>query len=202
MHSPIDTVCVIGGGWSAGLVDLAALPGILIGVNDSAIHARCDIAVSMDRLWSEHRFDDLRRMRRLAWLRRSAVQNLDRRWPWLRIFENDHKSVELSDDPQTLNGTNSGTCAVNLAFILRPRRIVLVGFDMNLSPAGAAHWYPPYPWSKTAGSTTRGKYQEWAGEFDRIAEQCRGLVEIVNASATSAIKSFPKTDEFTKRAVA
>jgi hypothetical protein len=199
----IETVCVIGGGWSVRGVDLAALPGILIGVNDSAIHARVDIAVSMDRLWAEHRFVELRERRRLTYLRRSAVQNLDTRWPWLHVFDNDHESVELSEDLARLNGTNSGVCAINLAFQLRPKRIVLFGFDMNRSKHGAAHWYPAYPWTTAAGATSSGKYNAWAAQFDRIAAQCKAAgIEVVNASPTSAIKSFPKTSEFHRGAAA
>lgn len=195
----IETISVIGGGWSVRDVDLTELPGVLIGVNDSAIHARVDIAVSMDRLWAEHRFAELRDRRRLTYLRRSAVQNLDARWPWLHVFDNDHLTVELSEDLTRLNGTNSGVCAINLAYQLRPKRIVLFGFDMNRSPAGVAHWYPPYPWTHAAGATSSGKYRRWAEEFDRIAVQCkRAGVEVLNASPTSAITAFPKTAQFRK----
>lgn len=192
---PIETICIIAGGWSVRGVDLASLPGVRIGVNDAAILTRCDIAVSMDRLWVEHRYAELRQMRRLAWLRRSAVQNVDTRWPWLHVFDNDHDSVELVDQPHQLNGTNSGTCAIALAYWLRPKRCILFGFDMCRGPRGEAHWFAPYPWAP-GGATSSGKFRAWAAEFDRIAEQCRGVMEIINASPSSAIRAFPKTSEF------
>lgn len=195
-----ETVTVIGGGWSAGSVAEPPVGvGLVIGVNDAAIYARCDIVVSMDRLWSEHRWNDIcdrveaGKMRE-AWLRRAALKNIVDRPPWLHPFDNDHEATVPVDIPGRLHGTNSGLCALNLAWTMRPKRILLVGFDMKRHPqTDAAYWYPPYPWSKGQGSTTSGKYKVWAAQFGPLAHACRTAgIEVFNCSKGSAIPSFPK----------
>jgi hypothetical protein len=195
-----EVVSIVGGGWSVGNIDPCRIPGTIIAVNDSAIHLpRYDIVVSMDRLWTEYRFDVLRERRKLAWLRRSAVQNLESRFPWLHVFECDHESTEFVDLPDMLNGTNSGFCAFNLAYQMRPKRIVLFGFDMNRDKNGGAYWYESYPWTNKAGGTSTRKYQNWAREYFSAAGKCKAAgIEILNASPSSAIEVFPKTDEFMK----
>jgi hypothetical protein len=102
----------------------------VIGVNDAALHARVDAAISMDRLWTEHRWPDLTAKVLPTWIRRSALKNIGGRPFWLRPFECDHTSAEMTDAVGPLNGTNSGLCAVNLAFQLRPRLIRLYGMDL------------------------------------------------------------------------
>jgi hypothetical protein len=198
--APVD-VTIIGGGWSVLNLPLDVLCGRVIAVNDSAIHApRWDVAVSMDRLWTEHRLNELIirsaevEPRREIWLRRSAVQNLKvDGWPWVHVFECDHKSNTFSTKPKTLNGTNSGACALNLAWQMRPARVFLLGFDMCRAPDGRAYWYPPYPWSNGNGGTSNGKYASWAGQFKaaRSAFQRIGC-KVFNVSPASAIEDFPK----------
>lgn len=58
----------------------------------------------------------------------------------LKHLGKDYKGP-LSKDPQKLFGTDSGTQAVNLAYLLGARRIVLLGYDMQFSEDGAAHWH-------------------------------------------------------------
>lgn len=197
----IDVISVLGGGWSAATYDKSKLPGLIIGVNDSAVRAPCEIAVSMDRLWTEHRWrwlqERLTQVRPLrdAHIRRSALSNIADRPPWLHVFENDHMSVDLTDEPGRLNGTNSGVCAINLAFQMRPRRVILFGFDMTRSPKGQAYWFPPYEWARPEGATSAGKYRAWASEFATIARQFEAEgIEVLNASLVSAISAFPKVD--------
>jgi len=52
----------------------------------------------------------------------------------------------LSWDPTRLiGGGHSGYAAVNLAALLGARRILLLGYDMAPSPAGAHHFHPDHP---------------------------------------------------------
>lgn len=184
------------------MVDRDNLPGHVIGVNDSAILAKCHTAVSMDRLWTEYRWPDLGGIARRAFIRDAALKGIQDRPDWLRVFECDYKSTIFSDEPKRLNGTNSGGCALNLAWRLRPRRVFLFGFDMNRSPNGAAYWYKPYPWAPQ-GATKSGKYDEWMRQMASIAEQFKAAnIEVVNVSATSSIEVFRKITpkEFLKEA--
>lgn len=195
-------VTIIGGGWSVLNLALDRLCGRVIAVNDAAVLApRWDIAVSMDRLWTENRFRRVMARsvetdpRREIWLRRSAVQNLGNLegWPWIHVFECDHRSPTFSTDPKRLNGTNSGGCALNLAWHLKPARLFLLGFDMNRDAYGRAYWYPPYPWSSAAGGTSDGKYAAWSKQFTAAASAFARIgCAVFNVSPASAIKVWPK----------
>jgi hypothetical protein len=185
---PSEIIAIVGGGPSLRAIDLSAIPGTIIAINDSAIHLpRFDIVVSMDRLWTEYRYDNLHRMQKPAHIRRSALQKLPHKWPWLHSFECDHTSAEFSDQSGVLNGTNSGLCGFNLAYQMRPEQILLFGFDMKRGPAGEPYWYPPYPWSPK-GATKDGKYAEWSKQLRAAATQCEkaGIEVLFNANGRLA----------------
>lgn len=198
-----DTVTVIGGGWSVRHVDLERLPGVVIAVNDSAVLApRWHIALSMDRLWAEHRLEIIARKigehrdARALWLRENAAQNLERQvaeWNWIRVFRCDNESTTFTVDPEQLNGTNSGMCALNLAWQMNPRRLYLLGFDMCRDSKGDAYWYPAYPWAKPVGSTTDGKYGRWSDQFHNAARAFALIgCQVANVSPHSKIDVFRK----------
>lgn len=189
-------VSVVAGGWSfvGEGWDKCILPGQVIAVNDAAIHLpHPDIIVSMDRLWTENRWDQICARRLPTYLRRAAVQNKDwERLPFIQVFECDHETnpVLMSPGPSTLNGTNSGICGINKAYTMRPQEIWLFGFDMQLGPSNQAHWYPPYAWSTSTGPK---RLQEWSTQFGVIARQCRAAgIKVVNASSRSLIRDFER----------
>lgn len=188
-----DVVSIVAGGWSADEVSLTRLPGTVIAVNEASVLIPCHIAVSMDRLWTESRWPQLLHRGRDTYLRDAATRNVRDRPSWLHLFGCDYQGTTFSEDVSKLNGTNSGFCGLNLAYILRPRRLLMFGFDMNRSRDGRAYWHPPYPWSTPAGATKPGKYAEWAGQFDKAAAMFRAAdVFVQNVSATSAIEAFAK----------
>lgn len=191
-------ITIVGGGWSVRDVSLNHLCGQIIGVNDAALHLPVvDIVVSMDRLWSEHRWNWLCRRANETWLRRSAVQRLEVSKEvaagWLHIFNCDHDSASFSSEVDTLNGTNSGLVALNLAWRLRPSRVYLLGFDMRRDERGRASWYAAYPWAQPSGATSNGKYATWAQEFSDAARSFADIgCDVWNVSPASAITAFPK----------
>lgn len=189
-------VSVVAGGWSVNELDKSQIPGVIIAVNDSAVHLpRYDIALSMDRLWTEWRFPFLREKKQNAWLRRSAVQNLkDQRHPWLHIFDCDHTATVFSTEQHVLNGTHSGLCAMNLAYCMAPEQLFILGFDMQRGPNGQPYWYPPYPHAPN-GATTKGKYNAWARQFDAAAIAFKEIgTRVFNVSKRSSILAFQKLD--------
>lgn len=191
-YSVPEIVTLLGGGWSAKALDLNRLPGLVIGVNDAAVLAKCDVAVSMDRLWTEGRWGNLTRIGKPAYIRDAALKNIKEKPDWLRPFLCDYKSIRFADHPDWLNGTNSGGCALNLAYRYHPKRLYLVGFDMNRSPAGEAYWWKPYPWAP-GGATKPGKYNEWSRQFWIAAAAFKKEgIEVLNVSPTSAIDAFRK----------
>jgi hypothetical protein len=202
----IESVTVLGGGWSVKDVDLDRLPGTVIGINDSAVLARCDIALSMDRLWAEHRWQQVKSLGRKLHLRRAAAKNVPA-WDGLEIFDCDHTRSEFSAEAGTLHGTNSGACGFNLAYQMRPEAIYLVGFDMGRSPTGETYWFPPYYWAAPQGGTGNARYAEWSKQFGVVADQCRAAMIDVFIVAPRAgkpgIREFKAItpDELARRAV-
>ena len=178
MIEKAEEVSVVAGGWSFSQVGKGTvLPGKVIAVNDAAIHLpRCDFVVSMDRLWTEYRWRALLKMDKPTWIRRSALKNVWRQegetWGNLHPFECDHEESVFSrpGSSETLNGTNSGHCALNLAHKMRPTALYLFGFDMARGPKGESHWYPSYPWAP-GGATKKGHYRNWTKDLDHAAQQ-------------------------------
>lgn len=187
-----DDITIVAGGWSVRDIDVSRLPGLVIGVNDSALLLpRCDIALSMDRLWSEARAPALRAQKRRTHLRRSAVKNVEP-WPELTVFECDYTTGAMSATSGILNGGNSGICALNLAYQMRPKRVFLCGFDMSRGPNGEPYWYPPYAWAP-GGATSDQRYAEWAPQFVPAALAfAQARIEVLNVSPSRAIRIFKR----------
>jgi hypothetical protein len=194
-------VTVIAGGCSAGSPEHPPVgEGLVIGVNDAAFYTRCDIALSMDRLWAEHRWaaspagarspGGLSAMRLAVFLRRSAAKNLPAARGVITRFDCDHNSTEMSVAPGVLNGTNSGLVALNLAYQMRPSRIVMIGFDLKAGPGGQCHWWPPYPWARPGGATSSGKFKAWASQFKPFAAACREAGIQVEQRGPTQIPAF------------
>lgn len=192
---------VIGGGWSVGqyadqLDDLTSL-GHVIGVNDAAIHANVHEAITMDRLWFEHRWPALRNLRvQKVWVREKCDCNVPRKTPadnWL-TFKHFNKPMP-SVTPGELHGGNSGTCAINLAFqqMSSGDNLFLLGFDMCKGPNGEPYWYPPYPWATPTGATKPGHFKQWVNDLAGFASFAKSKqLNIYNVSMRSRIELWPK----------
>lgn len=172
---------------------LKHLPGLIIGINDSALYLpRCDVAVSMDRLWTENRWDWLCGRKIESYIRVAALKSVPftKDTSWLHPFECDYKSSEFSTKPGILNGTNSGLVGFNLAYTMMPEVIFLFGFDLRSGPNGEKYWHPDHPWG---GGTKPKKLVEWSKEFHTAAKQCRTSgIRVINCSSRSLIADFEK----------
>jgi hypothetical protein len=193
----MSVVSVVAGGFSVkgDHWNLDFLPGYVIAVNDSALYLpRVDCIVSMDRLWTEHRWEWLCSRRCETHIRVSALKNVFSKENWLHVFECDYQRYEFSTEPRVLNGTNSGECALNQAYKIMPQKVLLFGFDYCPGPNGEQHWFPDYPW-KSGKSTKIAKLKEWSGHYRAISRQFKDAgVEVINMSSRSLIKDFDMCD--------
>jgi hypothetical protein len=195
-----DTISIIAGGWSAGQVNLAKLPGLVVAVNESVVFApRIDVALSMDRKWTEYRWPWLAEggtARRFdVCIRRSATKNIRCTEPWFHIFENDHTTARLSTEQGVLNGTNSAGCALNYAFQRHPGTMYLLGFDQCVGPKGEWHWFAKNTLAPKVGAARiqDARYANWAKEYAGPAEQMKAAgIRVVNVSDISLITCFEK----------
>jgi hypothetical protein len=185
---------VIGGGWTVSAYDTRDLYkyGHVYGINDASLWTNVHTALTMDRLWFEHRWPHLK-IKRIddIWAREGCDKNVKNHTA--RIFNHKNTPI-LSTEEGFLCGSNSGTCGVNLAFqrMTEGDTLFLLGFDMQKGPDGDPYWYPPYEWAKPEGATKDGHYREWAREFESIYSQFKAKhMNVFNVSHRTAIKAFP-----------
>ena len=85
---------------------------------------------------------------------------------------------------------NSGAAAISLAAHLGVKKIVLLGFDMNLDENSMSHWHGCHIKVKRKKPPP---FQRHLRGFSAIARDADIMgIEIINASPESAIKEFPK----------
>ncbi len=93
----------------------------------------------------------------------------------------------ISKEPNTIRmGGNSGFQAVGLALHFGAAKVVLLGYDMQLS-GGKTHWHGDH---KKLGNPVASKMAGWHQRFNQLAGQCG--VPIINASRETALKCFPR----------
>jgi hypothetical protein len=82
---------------------------------------------------------------------------------------------------------NSGLRAIQLAIHLGATRIYLLGYDCRYD-GEKRHWHDDYP----PGMGNAHSVKKWAGQFDKLASEYRGRVDIVNCSRSTALICFEK----------
>jgi FkbM family methyltransferase len=206
-----NPVFLIGGGPSAGRLDLGRLRGrgIVVAINDSVVKLPwADVAFTADLVWLVRRqavVSEFKGLKVLATPRFSPPPPRQRRRgprpdirrarrqpgippiPGLRIVER-RTVVGLSDEPGVCHAGNSGHGALTWVVAQGAADIALIGYDM----AGPGHWHGGYEWTCRFGA---GDFPEWVAEMNGLAPQLavRGI-RVVNLNRDSAIRCFPFAD--------
>lgn len=85
-------------------------------------------------------------------------------------------------------GGNSGYQAINLAYLMGAKRIILLGFDCK-PVDGKDHWFGQHP----NGLVQIQPYQLWMNHFPSLAQDLKNRnIEVINCSPDSAIQCFKK----------
>lgn len=88
-----------------------------------------------------------------------------------------------------VTGGNSGYQAIHLATHFGAKRIVLLGFDMQLGKDKRRHWFGNHPGSLNA----TGNFPAWIRAFNKLAPTLeKAGVEVVNCSTATALTCFPR----------
>jgi hypothetical protein len=85
-------------------------------------------------------------------------------------------------------GSNSGFQAVNLAMQFGATRILLIGFDMCAPSNGPAHFFGNHP----RGLVNMRDYERFIPAFEVAAKMLPNDTQIINCSATTALRCFPR----------
>lgn len=87
-------------------------------------------------------------------------------------------------------GMNSGFQCVNLVFLMGARRVILLGFDMQMT-GGKRHWFGNHPGVLDQNS----RYEKWVRYMDNAALKYRKAgCEILNASRETALKEYRRVN--------
>lgn len=190
-----DIVSLVACGPSALKCGAVHAPGMVVAINGAAKHVPHTAAFTMDgryarNEWQNHQFKPFV-VRESAW--QHAVRAGARETPTTVRFAGDNKSAIFAENPENcrggwqLNGSNSGYCALNFAYSLRPRKVILYGYDMDVP----THFFGDYSWKGEGDSLNANKLQLWAAEMEYAAHQFRkARIDVVNTNRASAIKAF------------
>jgi hypothetical protein len=88
-------------------------------------------------------------------------------------------------------GGNSGFQALALALHFGAARVVLLGYDMAYGKGEQSHWHGEH---RGLGNPIRARFPEWIGHFDNLRAKLPAGVEILNATRTTALHTFPRVD--------
>jgi hypothetical protein len=115
-------------------------------------------------------------------------QKAAREWKSLRFIPSAPR-LGLGTDPAgpIHQGQNSGYQAVNLAYLLGARTVILLGYDMS-HDNGRAHFFGSHSQN---GLIDAPDYRPYAKAFEHMAPGQYGLT-VINCSRRSALECFPR----------
>lgn len=117
--------------------------------------------------------------------------------PWIKFLDKDRehpKGISLAPHLVSWNG-NSGAAAISVAAWAGAKRILLLGFDMQLAEDKYQHWHDVYQRGPltTQEQSQKLKFDIHLLGFPQIAEDAKKLgIEIINVNPDSLIEQFPK----------
>ena len=103
-----------------------------------------------------------------------------------------YRDSPLSEEPTALaTGGNSGYQAINLAYLLGVKKIILLGYDAGPAKDGKRHYFGEHPEGLVV--TQNHTYSAWINNFSKLAAllKQRG-VTVINCSPNTAITAFDK----------
>lgn len=194
-------VAIVACGPSAGRANIASIRGRMpvLAVKEAAVRLCpwADAVYGCDLPWWVHRqglpgFKGLK----LGW-----HSGIFERFPDVKRLHiprvatgRDQKYVDnlLFNEPGEIGGGgNSGFQAANFAAQTGPRGILLIGFDMV--PGATKHFYGRNEWPKAKNPDLICFEQKWLPAFEQSGSVFSAMgIEVLNASAGSAIKAFRK----------
>jgi len=110
------------------------------------------------------------------------------RFPGVQVLRNTGVDGIESDRTALRTGQNGGYQALNLGLHYGVKRIVLLGYDMQVS-GGKSHWFGDHP----EGLQRRPPVGMFIPHFNKLAELLKAQrVDVVNCSRSTALKCFER----------
>lgn len=185
-----DTVFIVGGGQSLRGFDYNILQDRkVIGINQACVYIPNLTAIYWaDEDWAAKNDDTLER--HSCKLRFCAKRNPALDYATNNTYRMLGGAIPLKltgdqgfdPDINNVRGNNSGCHVLNLCVNAGAKRIVLLGFDMQVG-----HWHNAYELSYNTEV-----YQGFLQSINSMAAELPSDVEVINCSMISAIEAFPK----------
>jgi hypothetical protein len=170
------------------LVQLASLDAWLVGINDSIFHLpRCDCGVTVDQVYVGKRSDRLKEKIDAGMEMIVATNPMPHSIGAIQLPR--RLTNKLSDNPKEITtcGT-SGYGALNVAYLKRAKKILLLGYDYSYD---GSHYYDDYEWCKPPKRADCWAF--WARYYESTRAQLdKAKIAVFNASPKSAINAFNK----------
>lgn len=184
-------VAIVASGPSLNKADVALLKGrlpVLAIKKNVELAPWADVVYGCDYPW----WRSVRGLPDFAGLKLAYADRAVTEFGCTKVAIPDVRSDRLSLDPIGSVGAagNSGFQAFNLALQFGARRILLLGFDMQVR--SGAHWYGRNGWHQ-ANNPSESQVTRWAAAFNAAGPDVEQIgAEVVNASQITAIRAFPK----------
>lgn len=182
-----ETVYIIGGGPSLIDFDWKRLSGKrIIAVNKSILsYPNADALYWTDSRvygWNKTEIDKFKGLKYT--IRHHVTYPSD-----VKVLRKSNKfGLECAKDA-ICHGNNSGYAAINLAYLLGAKRIILLGYDMK-NDGKRGHYHDGYPVPVTGNNIYKDQF---IPGFQIIADMLKQKnIEVYNASMTSALTVWPK----------
>lgn len=186
-------VILVAGGPSLRGFDLARLADLdawIVGVNESIFCLpRCDCGVSVDRVFVSNRHDRLEARIAAGMEMVIALGINGSRYHLDAAYLARILTGKLSSKPDAVNtcGT-SGYAALNVAYLKRAKKVLLLGYDYS---ADGGHHHQDYEWHKPPKRAHCWEF--WAKFYDSTRPQLNAAkIEVFNASPKSVITAFQR----------
>lgn len=185
-----ETVFILGGGPSLKFEDLSVIHSRrTIGTNNAyQLGDWVDLCWFGDCRWYDwHR----ERLLKFAGLKISCCQRTFGKPGIQTICRGKPAGIETRPGFVSWNG-NTGGSAINIAYHLGARKVVLIGFDMR-RVNGEPNWHTEHV-EKTPGNRPNDEniYDRYLDRFKSIAADARRLnMEIINTTKGTEINNFP-----------
>jgi hypothetical protein len=187
----LNPLVIIASGPSLTRADVARVEGArvdIMGINLAyTICKRLDYLYACDAsFWVKHHLA----VKDLPCKKYRLEKTLSRiNYPGVEWLENDGTLGLSHEYPKIRTGQNSGYQALNLAYLLGYRRVILLGYDMQYSTKGKAHWHPDHETKNPPESLLA----TWVKNFDQLAPLLADAgVTVLNATKRTALTFFEK----------
>lgn len=183
---PDQTIVCLASGPSLTANDVDACRGKapVVAVNDTyRLAPWADVLYACDAKW----WDYHNGVTMFPGLKFSLEKKADR-WLGVQVLERSNdRGLDLSP-ARLCTGMNSGYQAINLAVHLGARRILLLGYDMQVQ-GKRSHFFGDHP----KGLQRSAAYEQCCERFASLVEPLKSLgVSVINCSRQSALKAFPR----------